>query len=173
MTLGKTSKAVIKWGIYAVLLLILYCIQTAPSLLTIHHTKPVLLIPLAVCIALFEGEIGSAVFGLITGFLWDFASGKVFGFYGMVLLVCCLLTALLSMYLVRVNVANALLTVGGVSLICSIWNFLFYYLIWGFHGVWLSFGQLLLSSLYTTFFAVPLYYLVRFIATKFNSMIRT
>ena len=110
MTLGKTSKAVIKWGIYAVLLLILYCIQTAPSLLTIHHTKPVLLIPLAVCIALFEGEIGSAVFGLITGFLWDFASGKVFGFYGMVLLVCCLLTALLSMYLVRVNVANALLT---------------------------------------------------------------
>ena len=77
MTLGKTSKAVIKWGIYAVLLLLLYCIQTAPSLLTIHHVKPVLLIPLAVCIALYEGEVGSAVFGLVTGFLWDFASGKV------------------------------------------------------------------------------------------------
>ncbi len=173
MTLGKTSKAVIKWGIYAVLLLLLYCIQTAPSLLTIHHVKPVLLIPLAVCIALYEGEVGSAVFGLVTGFLWDFASGKVFGFYGMVLMICCLLAALLSMYLVRVNVINALLAVGAVSLICSIWNFLFYYLIWGFSGVWLSFVQLLFTSLYTTVFAVPLFYLIRLIATKFNTMIRT
>ena len=171
MTLGKTSKAVIKWGIYAVLLLLLYCIQTAPSLLTIHHVKPVLLIPLAVCIALYEGEVGSAVFGLVTGFLWDFASGKVFGFYGMVLMICCLLAALLSMYLVRVNVINALLAVGAVS--CSIWNFLFYYLIWGFSGVWLSFVQLLFTSLYTTVFAVPLFYLIRLIATKFNTMIRT
>ena len=173
MVLWKTSKAVIKWGIYSVLLLLFYCIQTAPSLLTIHHIKPVLLIPLAVCIALFEGEIGSAVFGLVTGFLWDFASGKVFGFYGMVLMICCLLTALLSMYLVRVNVVNALLTVGAVSLICSIWNFLFYYLIWGFSSVWLSLGQLLLSSIYTVVFAAPLFYLVRLIATKFNSMLRT
>lgn len=173
MTLGKNAKAIIKWSIYSLLLLLLYCIQTAPSLLTIHHIKPVLLIPLAVCIALFEGEIGSAVFGLIAGFLWDFAAGKVFGFYGMVLMICCLLTALLSMYLMRVNVVNALLSVGAVSLVCNIWNFLFYYLIWGFKGVWISFGQLLLSSLYTMVFAAPLFYLVRLIATKFNYTIRT
>lgn len=172
MALRKNSKWVIKWGIYGILLLVLYCVQTAPSLLTIHHIKPVLLIPLAVSIALFEGEIGSAVFGLITGFLWDFASGKVFGFYGMVLMICCLLVALLSMYLVLVNVVNALLTVGAVSLICSIWNFLFYYLIWGYRGVWFSFGQLLLSSLYTMIFAIPFFYLIRFIAAKFNSVIR-
>ncbi len=173
MTLGKKSKSLIKWGIYIVLLLIFYCLQTAPSLWTIHHIKPVLLIPLAVCISLFEGEIGSAVFGLLTGFLWDFASGKVFGFYGMVLMICCLLAALLSMYLVRVNLMNALFIVAAVSLICNIWNFLFYYLIWGYRDVWLSFVQLLFSSLYTTVFALPIFYLTRLIATKCNGSVRT
>ncbi|MEG2597816.1 MAG: rod shape-determining protein MreD, partial [Oscillospiraceae bacterium] len=142
-------------------------------LFSIHQVKPVLLIPLVISIALFENSTGSAAFGLIAGFLWDFASGKVFGFYGMALMLCCLAITLLSMYLVRVNIINALIVGLSVSVLCNVWNFIFYYLIWGYEHVWRCFGSLMLSSIYTTVFVFPMFYLVRMIANKFNLVTRT
>ncbi len=172
MALRKNSKSFIKWSLYAVILIILYALQTTPHFLEIGKIKPFLMLPLAVCISLYESEIGSGVFGLITGFLWDFSSGKIFGFYGIVIMICCVTITLLSMYLVRVNIINAVLTVTAVCLILSAWDFVFYYLIWGYENVMLSFWQLILSSLYTVFFAPFFYLVVRRITCNYSDTVR-
>ncbi len=172
MALRKNSKSFIKWGLYSIILLFLYALQTAPAFLVIGKIKPVLLIPLAISISLFESEVGSAIFGLFTGFLWDFSACKIFGFYGILIMICCVCITLLSMYLIRVNIINALASIAAASLICNIWDFIFYYLIWGYDDIMLSFWQHFLSSVYTVILAAPFYYLVRFITTKFSTTIR-
>lgn len=172
MALRKSTRQVMKWSIYALLLLACFCLQTMPASFSILGVKPVFLIPLAVCISLFENEIGSGIFGLCTGFLWDIAAGKLFGFFGMALLICCVCVTLLSMYFMRVHLANAFLFCGIVCLCCQIWDFFFYYLIWGYDHLYLILLRILGSCAYTLVFLAPIYFFVRFIAQKFDPAIR-
>jgi len=172
MEMGKNTRAALKWGLY-VLLLLLFCgLQSAPGLLRIWGVKPVLIIPLAVAVALFEREAASAAFGLAAGFLWDLSAGRLFGFYGMVLLVCCAAVTLLSMYCIRVNLANFLMACLAVGFLSGLWNYLFYNLIWGYQDVLLYFWKMLAQTLYTGLLAPPAYCLVRWITGKLSPTVR-
>ena len=126
MEFGRNKKTALKWTAYILLLLLLCGCQSTPGLLAIWGVRPVLILPLTVAVALFEREAPSGAFGLLAGFLWDISAGRLFGFYGMVLMLCCVAVTLLSMYCIRVNVANFLLLCFTVSLLCGLWNYLFY-----------------------------------------------
>ncbi|MCI8600900.1 MAG: rod shape-determining protein MreD [Oscillospiraceae bacterium] len=169
---GKNARAVLKWGIYLLLLLLLCGLQGAPGLFAVWGVKPVFVAPLAVAVAFFEREGASAAFGVAAGFLWDLSAGKLFGFYGMVLLVCCAAVTLLSMYCIRVNLANFLLLCLGVSLLCGLWNFFFYSFIWGYDGALLYFWKALAQTAYTALPAIPIYYLVRWLTDKLSLTVR-
>ncbi|HIT07954.1 MAG TPA: hypothetical protein IAB55_02570 [Candidatus Merdivicinus faecavium] len=172
MTIGKNARAALKWVCYSLLLLLCFGLQSSPALLRIGDIKPVLIIPAAISVALFENEAGSGGFGLAAGLLWDLSAGKLFGFYGMVLMICCVCVSLLSMYFVKVNVTNSLLMTAASGFICTLWNFVFYYLIWGYEGVGQCLLRLLLVLLYTVAATAPVYYLTRLISTRFNPVVR-
>ena len=172
MTLGHNARTALKWGCYILVLLLLYGLQSSPGLLSIGGVKPVLIIPAAISVALFENEAGSGAFGLGAGLLWDLSAAKLFGFYGMVLMICCVCVALLSMYFVKVNWTNAVLTTWCAGLLCTLWNFLFYYLIWGYEDVWMCLVKLLLVLVYTIVLAAPVYFLIRLISVRFNEVVR-
>ena len=53
---------ILKWSSYVLLIIIAYVLQTTTSLFVIFGVKPLLLVPLAVCIAMFEGEFAGAIF---------------------------------------------------------------------------------------------------------------
>lgn len=172
MALGKTAKSILKWAVYSFVLLLLYTLQASPALFSIHGIKPVFVIPMAVSVALFENEAGAGAFGLAAGLLWDFSAGKLFGFYGMALMVCCVCISLLSMYFMKVNLSNAVILSAGTGFLLSLWNFLFYYLIWGYGSSAVSFGKLMLVLVYTVLFSGPIYLLTRLIATHLNPVLR-
>ena len=172
MTLGRNARAALKWVCYTLVLLLLFGLQSSPGLLSIGGVKPVLIIPAAISVALFENEAGSGAFGLAAGLLWDLSAAKLFGFYGMVLMICCICVSLLSMYFVKVNVTNSLLMTAASGFICTLWNFVFYYLIWGYEGVGQCLLRLLLVLLYTVAATAPVYYLTRLISTRFNPVVR-
>ncbi len=172
MTLGKNSREALKWLCYSLTLLLAFGLQSSPGLLSIKGIKPVLIIPVAVSVALFENEAGSGTFGLMAGFLWDLAAGKIFGFYGIALMICCVCVSLLSMYFVKVNIGNAVMLSTGTASLCLLWNFIFYYLIWNYDGLWMCFVHLLLSLVYTIVAAAPVYLLVRQISVRFNPVVR-
>lgn len=172
MELRKNKKTALKWSIY-ILLLLLFCgFQSAPGLFAVWGIKPVLVLPIAVAVALFEREALTGAFGLTAGFLWDLSAGKLFGFYGMMLMLLCVAVTLLSMYCIRVNLANFILCCLTVSLLCGIWNFLFYDLLWGYEGVWLFAWKMLLQTVYTTALGVPVYLLVRKVTGKLSQTVR-
>ena len=172
MTIGKNARAALKWVCYSLLLLLCFGLQSSPALLRIGDIKPVLIIPAAISVALFENEAGSGAFGLAAGLLWDFSSGRLFGFYGMALMICCVCVSLLSMYFMKVNLANAVLLSAGAGFLLSLWNFVFYYLIWGYGSTAISFGRLMLILIYTVALAGPVYLLVRLIAVRLNPVLR-
>lgn len=172
MEFGKNKKTIVKWVVYILLLLLLCGFQSSPGLFAIWGVKPVLILPLAVSVALFEREAAAGAFGLAAGFLWDLSAGRLFGFYGMVLMLCCVAVTLLSMYCVRVNLANFVLGCLAASFLCGLWNFLFYDLLWGYEGVWLFFGKMLCQTVYTTVVGIPVYPLVRWLTAKLSPIVR-
>jgi len=172
MVMRKKTRSALKWSCYTFLLLIAFCLQTTSAGLSFFGIKPIYLIPVAIAVALCENEIGSAVFGLCTGFLWDIASDKLFGFFAIAILLCCVCVTLLSMYVLRVNITNAVFFCGGVCLLCQLWDFFFYYLIWSYDHLWLILREQILSAIVTMLFMVPAFYLVRWIAQKFQFVIR-
>jgi len=128
---------------------------------------PLLLLPLSLCISMYESPFSSAVTGLAAGLLLDNALGTIIGFNGILLLWCCLFTSLLFIFVMRRHVVNILLLTLATSLIQGFLHYLFYYSIWGystgadiFVGVFLS--VIAISQLFTIIF----YYIVRFLFAK-------
>ena len=172
MAIGRNTRAALKWGCYVLVLLLLFGIQSSPALFALWGVKPALVVPFAVSAALFENEAGSGALGLLAGLLWDLSAGKLFGFFGMVLMICCVCVSLLSMYFVKVNVSNSIILASITGFLCMAWDFLFYYLIWGYDQVWLCLLPMLFSLLYTAAVTAPVYFLVRWIAGRFNTVVR-
>ena len=80
-----------------------------------------LLIPVCVCIAMFEREVAAAVFGVISGVLWDVCLGRD-GFNAFVLMLICAVCSLLVSHFMRKNVLTSLvLCSGAVVLYCVIY----------------------------------------------------
>ena len=60
----------------------------------------------------------------------------------------------------------------GTGFLLSLWNFIFYYLIWGYGNAVLSFAKLMLVLVYTVILAGPIYLLVRLVAMRLNPVLR-
>ena len=70
---------IIRYFAYTIEILILYMVQETPGLLPeIGGARPVLLIPAAISIAMFESELAGIAFGLLCGLFLDI--GMRFGF---------------------------------------------------------------------------------------------
>ena len=65
-------------------------VQETPGLLPeIGGARPVLLIPAAISIAMFESEFAGIGFGLLCGLFLDIGMGGVLGFHGLLLAAAC------------------------------------------------------------------------------------
>ena len=75
----ETKLRIQKMSIYGLTLLLLYILQTTPGFLTFWGIKPLLVLPLAVSIAMMEGELVGGLFGLAAGILCDTSGITIFG----------------------------------------------------------------------------------------------
>ena len=157
----------LKYVIYALILLILYVLQTTPGLFVVFGTKPMLVVPAAIAIAMYEGEFVGGLYGAFAGLLNDMGSSMLFGFNGLFLTFFCIVSGLLIIYLMHCNVRNAALYVAVTMLVTASAEFLFGYGMWGYAGVWriYVFDTLPLIA-YTTAVSPLLFWMVRAIHGK-------
>lgn len=153
---------ILKILLHAAALLVVYLFQTTVfTQLPILGVKP-LLLPVAVaCVALHEGTVRGAAFGLFAGILCDAAlnqpavlftilltgGGLVIGYLTETVVArgfpsCVLCTAVLLVLCTAAQVVKLLVAGGGMQLA----------------GVW---STALLQSLYSVLFVLPLYYMAR------------
>lgn len=160
----RNIRSILKWTIYALLLLAAYIAGQNPFVLNLFGVRPVLILPVAISVAMFEHEFTGGIFAAAAGILWGISSDTVFGYYAIVLLVLGAAAGLICSYGLSPNLLTALLLSFGASLITGLLDFFFQYVLWGYNGL----GRFFLTSmlptiLITAFFILPIYYLVRLI----------
>ncbi len=101
----QTKIKVKRYVVYGIILLLAHILQNSlPIFPEILAVRPVLLISVAVCISMFEGELVGAIAGLIAGSLWDTVSASADGFIAFYLMVACAVCGVLLRIFMRNNI---------------------------------------------------------------------
>ncbi len=133
--MNKRAKIMaLKYTVYALILLMLYVLQTDPYFLNIAHIKPVLVLPFAICIAMFDSQLAGGLFGAFAGILCDTSSSVLFGFQSILYLIICTMVGLLVLHFMQPSVINSLIFVGSGLAVCLFLEYFFYYLMWGYEN---------------------------------------
>ena len=85
----RKSSQIFKWVCYTLLMLLCTVLQTMPGLFQLGEAKPLLVLPLCLAVAVFEGEFAGALLGTVGGLLWDYAAGRTVGMLALELLLLC------------------------------------------------------------------------------------
>ena len=124
---------VIRYLGYSIEILVLFVLQETPGLIPeIGGARPVMLIPAAVCIAMFEHETPAMVFGLAGGLLADFGAGGLLGFHGLLLAVFCFVISLMAANLFQTNFFTALLTCAISEACITLLQWVFFFVVHGY-----------------------------------------
>lgn len=113
---------------YILELLVLFMLQETPELFPhIYGARPVLVLPAAVVIAMFEEETRAMAFGVAAGLFCDFGYSGVLGFHALVMGVLCFFVSLLVKAFLQVNPVTAVLAGAVVLGIAFGAQWLFFY----------------------------------------------
>lgn len=158
------NKRIIKWVVLGLFTIIVFTLQATPSFLEIFGVKPVLLLPLAIAIPMFEGEWAGGFAALGCGLLWDMSSESPFGSYGFLCLVAGVATGLLLRFLLRNEWFNCMFLVFVASLVVFSLEFLFTYAIYSYEDyAQVFFTKHLPMIAYTTAVSPAIYYAIKLI----------
>ena len=154
-----------RWFLYVVLLLLFYVCQCNPI---IRGYCPLLLIPLATAVAMWEGDLSSGIFGVICGIMLDTATGKnVVGFSALWLLAACPLISLLTRFWVKKNFLSYFIFNTVTAIIMAAMDMLFLHWVWEGAESVISFQKSVLPAYGgAILFSVPVYFLIRLIYIK-------
>lgn len=146
---------------YVVIILISVLLQNTPHLFpTIMGCHAWLLLPLVVCIAMFEKNWTTALFAILAGAFWDAAAGWGDGFHALFFLVTSTIICLLMTYLMRNNLVSALILSGSVIILYIVIHWLIFVIARHEPGGGMLFATFYLPSAAYTFLFTPIYYIV-------------
>lgn len=146
---------------FVIAILIIALIQNTPKLFpTILGFRAFLLIPLVICIAMFEKDLAAALMGALAGALWDITSATGDGFNALILMLLGAATSLLISYIMRNNLATALLLGGMAIAIYILLHWFFFVICSGAEGGFVTLFTFYLPSLIYSFIFVPIFYII-------------
>ncbi len=158
----------LRWLLYAAVLLLFYLFECNPI---IRGYCPLLIIPLATAVAMYEGDLAAGVFGTFCGLMLDMANGlTVVGFSAIWLLCACPFISLLARFWIKATFISHFIVNAAVVVIMGMMDFLFLHWMWeGAESVISLTGVVLPSYGGAILFSVPIYFLVTFIVNKLRT----
>ena len=152
-----TQCKVLRYFAYTVEILVIFIIQQTPGLLPeIFASRPTPLLPIALSIAVFEGESASMAFGLFCGFLVDFGMGYALGFHALLLAVFCYAISLMAGNLLKTNLLTAMLIAAVALPVIYLLQWVFFYVLFNYDYPAYALTQHYLPRLCYTFVLMPL-----------------
>ena len=165
----RSRGQIVKWICYALLGLLCAVLQTTPGLFQFGAAKPLWLLPLALAVAVFEGEFAGAIFGAVCGLMWDYTAGRTVGMLALELMILCFgVSVVVQLYLKDTPSNFVLLAVTCALLVLSA-DWLFFYYMPGYSGAasrWLWF--VLPTAVLSVPVCFPLFGVVRRIHEEFK-----
>lgn len=170
MHFKENKEEITRRAVFALLIVFTAVLQNTGGLFPkIGGVSPMLLVPLTVCIAMFENDMGGMMLGLFAGVVWDFYSARVDGLYAILLMAAGYACAFLIARYMRNNFVTAIVYTLIASLVCSALYWLIFVLPLGTQGAGTVLLRYYLTSVaYTTLLSPLYYFFVRMIALKFR-----
>ena len=149
----------LKWTAYGLLILLACIVQAAPRMIpSIAGARPLLIIPMVVCIAMFVGPVGGGAAGVAGGLLWDMFADRLLGFNALLLLCIGCAAGLLVRLLIRNNLLSALLLCAAALLLQGMADWFFTYVLMAEREpLFVLIHQILPNMLYSLVVSAPLY----------------
>lgn len=167
----KTRRTIIiRYTVWAVLLLLAFLVQTTNGLaLNVGKAHICLIIPIVICISMFEMEKVGCWYGLAAGLLMDIPSPVISGYNALVMLITGTLVGLLVRYLLRNTLLSAIVFCGSSLFLYESFYWLFFVFLKGTaapNGIYWSnyFSTFLVSMI----FVIPIYLIMSFIYKKLS-----
>ena len=154
-------KKLLRYFAYTIEIIVIYLINQTPGLIpSVFEVRPVLLLPVAVSIAVFESETAAMGFGLFCGLLLDFGmtGGASLGFHALLLCVFCYCVGLMVIHLMRTNLLTTVLLSAVVILLVLLLQWLFYYVLVGYEYPGYALVRNFLPRFVYTLLPTPLIY---------------
>lgn len=165
----RSRSQLLKWGCYVLALFVCAALQTTPGLFQLGEAKPLLVLPLCLAVAVFEGEFAGALLGAVGGLLWDCTAGRTVGMLALeLLLLCFAVSAVMQLYF-KNSAANFALIASAAALLVLTLDWLFFYYMPGYSGAasrWLWF--VLPTAALSVPVCFPLFGVVRRIHEEFK-----
>lgn len=157
----------LRWLSYAAVLLLFYVMECNPI---IPGFCPLLLIPLATSVAMYEGDLAAGVFGVFCGLMLDLANGvTVTGFSALLLLCACPFISLMSRFLIKKTFVSHLILNAAVCVVMALLDLVFLHWVWEGGQSVISFRKVILPAYGgAIFWSIPIYALISFISARFR-----
>ena len=142
----RSRSQLLKWGCYVLALFVCAALQTTPGLFQLGEAKPLLVLPLCLAVAVFEGEFAGALLGTVGGLLWDCTAGRAVGMLALeLLLLCFAVSAVMQLYF-KNSAANFALIASAAALLVLTLDWLFFYYMPGYTGAALRYVTFVLPG---------------------------
>lgn len=153
----------LRYVAYVIEILVLYVLCGTPNFMpSILGVKPVLLLPVALTIAVFESEIPAMLIGCGCGLLLDMGFGTNVGLYTLSLTILCFVLGYCARNFFVTNFANAMIIGVCSVLVLLCVHFLIYWAGADIADPWGHFlRHYLIKIFYTLIFLPPLYWFNR------------
>ncbi len=160
LSLSQSKKNLyIRRLVFVVLILVAALLQNTPNLFPEFFGAPAfLLVPVVVCISMFERDLAATLMGIFAGALWDVTLARGDGYNALILMVISTLVGFLINYLMRNNLSTALLLGGVAILIYEVLHWLIFVIFSGVEGGAKLLIVFYLPSAVYTFLFVPILY---------------
>ena len=167
--MNKKKAVVLKYVIYSIIILALFVMQNTPGLMQVAGIRPSFLLSAAVLFGMYEGEFAGAILAMVCGLFWDLGSGGLTGSNAILFLLIGACIGLLTTHFLRRTLGTALLCCTGATLIQTLINYTFTYLIWHQEHSGLFFlTKLLPAALYSILLSPLIFLLIRYVHQKFQ-----
>lgn len=165
----QTKVKLKRYAVYGVIILLAHILQNILTIFPeIVSVRPVLLISVAVCISMFEGEVVGTVVGLLSGALWDTLTVTADGYNAVYLMVACAFCGVMLRIFMRNNIITFIMMNTGITMLYFLTYVLFFITARGIDG---GAGMLLRYYLPMTIYSLVLtpvvYWLIRTVNRKF------
>lgn len=153
ITAHEKKNLAVRWILYAVIIIFCYITATSGS-----FRKPLLLIPVALCIASYAREHTALIIGIICGLLLDIVCGKLIGFNAIILCLMCIGISLLYKHFLMHRLLSFMALAAAGIFIQGVLDYFFFYAIWNYSNVSFIFtNHIIPCCIYTLISALPVY----------------
>lgn len=158
---------------YTIEIVVFFIIERTPNLVpTINDVKPMILLPTAIIIAMFEGEKVGTAFGFFIGLLLDASAVGRIGFYSAILTCLGFFVGTIAQKIIKFNLITSGAFVITFTTVVYFTHFVFEFLFRGYSDIIYSiFNHYLIGLLYTVMLSPFLYFFNKAFAVSIKAKV--